>query len=366
MAEVKIDQLPVMSEPNFTDNDYFLMVDDGNARLLSRTIFHSWMRKNVQGEQGIQGVAGRDGKDGTKGADGVNGKDGLSAYQVAVANGFQGSQSAWLASLGGVKGDKGDTGAAGNKGWSPLLKSVVDGERIVLKVVDWVGGEGLKPTETGYIGEEGFVTNIANASNIRGDKGIQGLQGLKGTDGKDGKTISAITFNADTTITVKYSDDETVVSNPRPVSTGWASYKDGKYTNVAPLVIPQNTQIVLPNDATTELENLPTTVTTFYTPLTQKYQLIDKYGLYSIRLRFKVDSTSQQTFLNVSMTKDTTDIPYSQDVLIRGDGVHQSVNIETMLYGDVSLVSNGLVLRLKTFDKPLNVYDIEVVVSKLI
>ena len=99
MAEVKIDKLPVMNEPNFTDNDYFLMVDDGNARLLSRAIFHSWMRKNVQGEQGIQGVAGRDGKDGTKGADGVNGKDGLSAYQVAVANGFQGSQSAWLASF---------------------------------------------------------------------------------------------------------------------------------------------------------------------------------------------------------------------------------------------------------------------------
>ena len=322
MAEVKIDQLPVMNEPNFTDNDYFLMVDDGNARLLSRTIFHSWMRKNVQGEQGIQGVAGRDGKDGTKGADGVNGKDGLSAYQVAVANGFQGSQSAWLASLGGVKGDKGNTGAAGNKGWSPLLKSVVDGERIVLKVVGWVGGEGLKPTETGYIGEEGFVTNIANASNIRGDKGIQGLQGLKGTDGKDGKTITAITFNEDTTITVKYSDDETVVSNPSPVSTGWASYKDGKYTNVAPLAIPQNTQIVLPNNATTKLENLPTAVTTFYTPLTQKYQLIDKYGLYSIRLCFKVDSTSQQTFLNVSMTKDTTDIPYSQDIL-HNDGVRR-------------------------------------------
>ena len=366
MAEVKIDQLPVMSEPNFTDNDYFLMVDDGNARLLSRTIFHSWMRKNVQGEQGIQGVAGRDGKDGTKGADGANGKDGLSAYQVAVANGFQGSQSAWLASLGGIKGDKGSTGAAGNKGWSPLLKSVVDGERIVLNVVDWVGGEGLKPTETGYIGEDGFVTNIVNASNIRGDKGIQGLQGLKGTDGKDGKTISSITFNADTTITVKYSDDETVVSNPRPVSTGWASYKDGKYTNVVPLTIPQNTQIVLPNDAATKLESLPTAVTTFYTPLTQKYQLVDKYGLYSIRLRFKVDSTSQQTFLNVSMTKDTTYSPYSQDILIRGGGLPQNVDIETMLYGDVSLVSNGLVLRLNTSDKPLNVYDIEVVVSKLI
>ena len=56
---------------------------------------------------------------------------------------------------------------------------------------------------------------------------------------------NSITFNADTTITVKYSDNETVVSNPRPVSTGWASYKDGKYTNLAPLVISQNTQIVL-------------------------------------------------------------------------------------------------------------------------
>ena len=36
MAEVKINQLPTMASSEFTDNDYFLVVDDGSARLLSR------------------------------------------------------------------------------------------------------------------------------------------------------------------------------------------------------------------------------------------------------------------------------------------------------------------------------------------
>ena len=49
-----------MASSEFTDNDYFLVVDDGSARLLSRPTFQAWMRDNVQGEQGIQGIAGKD------------------------------------------------------------------------------------------------------------------------------------------------------------------------------------------------------------------------------------------------------------------------------------------------------------------
>ena len=60
MAEVKINQLPTMASSEFTDNDYFLVVDDGSARLLSRPTFQAWMRENVKGEQGIQGVAGKE------------------------------------------------------------------------------------------------------------------------------------------------------------------------------------------------------------------------------------------------------------------------------------------------------------------
>ena len=110
MAEVKINQLPTMASSEFTDNDYFLVVDDGSARLLSRPTLQTWMRENVKGEQGLQGVAGKDGKDGVNGVSGSNGKDGLSAYQVAVANGYQGTQTQWLQSLVGKTGNTGVDG----------------------------------------------------------------------------------------------------------------------------------------------------------------------------------------------------------------------------------------------------------------
>ena len=148
MAEVKINQLPTMASSEFTDNDYFLVVDDGSARLLSRPTFQAWVRENVQGEQGIQGVAGKDGKDGVNGVSGSNGKDGLSAYQVAVANGYQGTQTQWLQSLVGATGAKGSDGL---NGWSPVLKTVARGNDVVLQISDWLGGSGTKPTTGQYL-----------------------------------------------------------------------------------------------------------------------------------------------------------------------------------------------------------------------
>jgi hypothetical protein len=65
----------------------------------------------------------------------------------------------------GPQGDKGD------KGWTPLISLILDGERIVMQVYDWTGGEGTKPTETGYISESGLVSDIALAQNIRGPAG---------------------------------------------------------------------------------------------------------------------------------------------------------------------------------------------------
>ena len=116
MAELKLSDLPVMTEVDFTDNDRFVIVD-GKARAMTKLVFQSWLTTNVKGERGEQGVAGNDGRNGTNGKDGVNGKDGLSAYQVAVQNGFVGTQSQWIASL---KGAKGDDGIDGNNGWSPF------------------------------------------------------------------------------------------------------------------------------------------------------------------------------------------------------------------------------------------------------
>lgn len=366
MAEVKINQLPTMTSSEFTDNDYFLVVDDSSARLLSRPTFQAWMRENVQGEQGIQGVAGKDGKDGVNGVSGSNGKDGLSAYQIAVANGYKGTQQEWLQSLVGATGVAGSDGL---NGWSPVLKTVSRGDDVVLQIYDWVGGTGTKPTVGQYLSSSGLVSNIANADNIRGSQGQQGIQGekgLQGDKGADGKSISSFKFNPDLSLTLTYTDNTTAKSDVPPTQYGWATYKDNQYTDASPYNIPINTQVVIPNNATNKVEVLPTGVTTFYNPTNQKYLLADSDGFYSVRVRFKVASSSQQTFLNLSMSKDTTEVPYSEDKILRGDNLIQNVHFETVMYGDNALASNGLTISVKTYDRAVNIYNIEVTVAKLI
>jgi len=76
-----------------------------------------------------------------------------------------------------------------NKGWSPVLGVEEDGERRVLKVVDWIGGDEKKDPPSipvpPYIGLDGF-TDISNAIDIRGAIGLQGLQGPEGPQGAQG------------------------------------------------------------------------------------------------------------------------------------------------------------------------------------
>ena len=352
-----------MASSEFTDNDYFLVVDDGSARLLSRPTFQAWMRENVQGEKGLQGVAGKDGKDGVNGVSGSNGKDGLSAYQIAIANGYKGTQQEWLQSLVGTTGVAGSNGL---NGWSPVLKTVARGDDVVLQISDWLGGSGTKPTTGQYLSSNGLVSNIANADNVRGLQGIQGEKGLQGDKGADGKSISSARFNSDLSFTLTYTDNTTTKSDIPPNQYGWATYKDSQYTDATPYNIPINTQVVIPNNATNKVEVLPKGVTTFYNPTNQKYFLADSNGFYSVRVRFKVASSSQQTFLNLSMSKDTTEVPYSEDKILRGDSLIQNVHFETVMYGDSALASNGLTISVKTYDRAVNIYNIEVTVAKLI
>lgn len=61
--------------------------------------------------------------------------------------------------------------AFGPQGWSPVLSVATDGTRRVFQVVDWVGGEGTKPTLLGYIGSTGIVADIAQAVDVRGASG---------------------------------------------------------------------------------------------------------------------------------------------------------------------------------------------------
>lgn len=64
-----------------------------------------------------------------------------------------------------------DIRGIGDPGWSPVFATVADGERRVLRVADWIGGQGAKPATGAYIGPLGFVATAAEATNIRGAGG---------------------------------------------------------------------------------------------------------------------------------------------------------------------------------------------------
>lgn len=72
--------------------------------------------------------------------------------------------------LKGTKGDKGD------KAWQQVFANVDDGGRVVRKLIDYVGGEGTKPTDNinSYESSTGFTTVIADAKDIRGPQGNPG------------------------------------------------------------------------------------------------------------------------------------------------------------------------------------------------
>ena len=73
----------------------------------------------------------------------------------------------------------------GRLGWVPELSLVSHGQRIVMRIHDWTGGQGQKPN-TGYLGSNGLVAGIAGAVNLRGAQGVRGSRGPQGPQGPEG------------------------------------------------------------------------------------------------------------------------------------------------------------------------------------
>lgn len=109
-----------------------------------------------QGVMGPPGPVGPEGPSGPIGATGPQGDTG--------PIGETGPQ--------GETGPAGADGTDGDNGWSPILAVVTDGERRVLQVIDWDGGEGTPPASGLYVGASGLVVNIVDAVNIRGAAGV--------------------------------------------------------------------------------------------------------------------------------------------------------------------------------------------------
>lgn len=93
-----------------------------------------------------------------------------------------------------------DVRGVGQKGWSPAFAVISDGERRVLQVFDWTGGEGEKPATGQYVSLNGLTDDIAAGIDIRGPVGPQGEIGPQGIQGPMGATGSVTEPNQVTNI----------------------------------------------------------------------------------------------------------------------------------------------------------------------
>lgn len=121
-------------------------------------------RENAQAIQQIELVEGPQGERGPQGIAGPQGTTGAT----------------------GPAGTSGANGSDGFNGWTPVLSNIADGERRVLRITDWTGGSGAKPSTGAYVGSTGLTQSLANAVDIRGTTGPQGTTGNTGATGPAG------------------------------------------------------------------------------------------------------------------------------------------------------------------------------------
>lgn len=351
-GEIRVGDLPTMSKEEFTANDFIFIIDDGvYAKKMGRTDFLDIVKILAQGEKGDTGAVGAKGDKGDKGDRGEKGDKGDTGAT-------------------GLTGATGTTGAKGNNGWSPVLSVVNDGERRVQRVASWTGGTGTAPTSGQYIGSGGLVSDIAAATDIRGQQGLVGAKGdtgATGANGADGAIVTAATYNDNNQLIITNSDQSVITSDSPKNLLGWSSYKDGQYTDASKLSIISSSTVVIPNNGAVVVDaNLPTSVTSLYNSTNQKILLTNPNSLYGVRIRLKlINSGAVEDFINITLDKATTDIPFSSDVILRADSNPQIIDISTHIYGDEVIASNGLTARLKAGSQAIQLYDVEFILSKL-
>lgn len=89
----------------------------------------------------------------------------------------------------------------GNNGWTPEFALIINGERRLLKVVDWTGGEGTKPTVDLYASATGLDADANVAIDIRGPQGPPG-------------SSPAIMFNINGNGDLVLEQDDTTLTRP--------------------------------------------------------------------------------------------------------------------------------------------------------
>jgi hypothetical protein len=139
---------------------------------------------NLAGAINVKGVQGAKGDTGNTGNNGNNGADAKYVTTIAISGG-----NIIFTFNDGSNISVPFTAPSGDNGWSPLFVTEIVSGKSTIKITDWIGGEGTKPTipSSPYIGPTGF-TNAAGATDFKGATGATGLTGVKGDDGDPGPT----------------------------------------------------------------------------------------------------------------------------------------------------------------------------------
>ena len=132
-----------------------------------------------RGPEGPQGPPGDEGPEGERGPEGPPGPPGERGPEGPQGPpGDEGPEGDV-----GPEGAPGMPGEGGDRGWSPVLAAVPYGaERVVLKQLGWVGGEGAAPEENvgAYLGAHGLSYDPEHATNIRGPAGLPSKEAAGG------------------------------------------------------------------------------------------------------------------------------------------------------------------------------------------
>jgi hypothetical protein len=351
MAEIKVTELPIAANADLGTTDFFLIIDDGVTKRIPRDAVYANIQPLVKGDKGDAGATGATGAQGLRGLQGIQG--------------IKGDTGAT-----GATGSAGATGAQGQKGWSPILATASDGNRRVLQVADWTGGQGTKPATGSYIGSTGFVANIADGVDIRGiqgvkgdtgDTGAAGTNGADGSDGSDARQIAAITHESNNAIRTTFTDTTSVVSDSPKRLLGWASYQDQVYTSLAPFALVDGIKATLPNNAAITLNtSIPTGVTTLYNPLTSKITPAAVGDGMHLVVRFTAVPSAVNTYLSFGVDiGGGSEIFQDTIVLPRGAGTPNPVNIGVQGYALSTFLANGGLIKLTAIGGNVQVYGIE-------
>ena len=143
--------------------------------------------------------------------------------------------------------------------------------------------------------------------------------------------------------------------------TGWATYSDSEYTDSNKFIIPNGSNLAIPNNANTTIDAyLPEGVFELYDSATQKINSLLVGNAFLLRLDFSAETNN-----NNGIAEVTVDIGGSVGVILsrllqfpRGANTPRKFSTSSALYSLDTFVANGAELRIESITGITEIWDI--------